>query len=358
MFFRMVIPNNKYYSPDVEIPQNIIDLVPEGLTIIYWDYYKKTPEYFAHMVESHLKFKNNPISFAGGAWKWSGFVPNNKYSIKITEMQMKICREKGLRSIIVTCWGDDGAEAAQFSALGGILYFAEAAYAELPDEAKLNRRALECLEISYDDLVSLDDANRMPGIDHSEEMVNPSKYLLYNDPLAGKFDFHLLPGVTGKAFGENAVKLSELASHPVHGYLYDTLYKLCRTLELKAELSVNIRNAYKANDREELKKIAEEIIPECIARLDAFIEAFRRQWNLENKPFAFANHEVRLGGQRERLKSTALRLKAYLAGELEKIDELLEPMLKYTEVAEDSPKYPYLLLNHWFTTSTVGVMYG
>lgn len=56
MFFRMVIPNGGYYSPDVEIPQNIIDLVPKGLTIIYWDYYKKTPEYFVHMVESHLKF--------------------------------------------------------------------------------------------------------------------------------------------------------------------------------------------------------------------------------------------------------------------------------------------------------------
>ena len=354
MFFRMVIPNGGYYSSEVEIPQNIIDLVPDGLTIIYWDYYDNSEELFGHMVDSHLKF-NNPIAFAGGAWKWSGFAPDNRFSVRVTEMQMKVCREKGLNSVIVTCWGDDGAEAAQFSALASILYFAEAAYAELPDNDSLNRRALECLGISYDDLLVLDCVNDMPGVD-AKKMINPSKYLMYNDPLGGIFDFHLVEGVTGKTFGENAAKLEELTSHALHGYLYDTMAKLCRVLELKAELSVNIRNAYKANDREELKKIAEKIIPECIARLDAFIEAFRHQWYLENKTFVFANHETRLGGQRERLKSTALRLASYIAGEIEKIEELEQPVIPYVAVAEDSSRYPYLLHNLWSNSATVGVM--
>jgi hypothetical protein len=356
MFFRMVIPGGGYYSRDVEIPQHIIDLVPEGLTIIYWDYYKKDAPYFAHMVDCHLKFKNNPIAFAGGAWKWSGFAPSNRYSIRFTEMQMKVCREKGLRDIMVTCWGDDGADAAQFSALGGLIYFAEAVYNESPDNALLNRRALECLEISYDDLLVLDDVNQMPGIDISDEMINPSKYLLYNDPLAGLMDAHFLPGETAKAFSENAVKLEALADHSVHGYLYETMAKLCRVLELKAELSLDIRNAYKANDREALNKAANEIIPECITRLESFVEAFRRQWYYENKTFLFANQEIRLGGLKERLYSTAARINEYLAGEVEKIEELEQPVLEFKPRDPRKNTYPYFCHNLWEPNAVVGVM--
>ncbi len=356
MFFRMVIPGGGYYSRDVEIPQNIIDMVPEGLTIIYWDYYKKDEPYFAHMVDCHLKFTNNPIAFAGGAWKWSGFAPNNKYSIRFTEMQMKVCREKGLREIIVTCWGDNGAEAAQFSALGGLVYFAEAAYAEKPDNATLNRRALECAQMPYDDLLVLDDVNQMPNIDISDEMINPSKYLLYNDPIGGLMDAHLVSGETGKAFGENAEKLEALADHPVHGYLYDAMAKLCRVLEVKAELSLNIRNAYKEGDREVLAKAANDIIPECIERLEVFIEAFRYQWYYENKTFVFANHEIRLGGLKERLSSAAMLLRSYLAGDIEKIEELEQPMLEFKEINPEKNTYPYFCHNLWKPNSTVGVM--
>ncbi len=356
MFFRMVIPGGGYYSRDVEIPQHIIDLVPEGLTIIYWDYYKKDEPYFAHMVDCHLKFKNNPIAFAGGAWKWSGFAPNNKYSIRFTEMQMKVCREKGLGEIIVTCWGDDGAEAAQFSALGGLVYFAEAVYAESPDNETLNRRALECLGISYDDLLVLDDVNQMGDIDISNEMINPSKYLLYNDPMGGLMDAHLIPGETGKDFGKNAEKLEAFADHPAHGYLYDTMAKLCRVLELKAELSYNIRKAYEEGDREVLAKAANDIIPECIERLEAFIEAFRYQWYYENKRFVFANHEIRLGGLKERLSSSAMLLRSYLAGDIEKIEELEQPLLEFEKIDPTSAKYPYICPNLWRRNSVVGVI--
>jgi len=356
MFFRMVIPGGGYYSRDVEIPQHIIDMVPEGLTIIYWDYYKKDEPYFTHMVDCHLKFTNNPIAFAGGAWKWSGFAPNNKYSIRFTKMQMKVCREKNLGDIIVTCWGDDGAEAAQFSALGGMLYFAEAIYMIDPDTEQLNRRGLECLGISYEDLLVLDDVNQMPGIDISNEMINPSKYLLYNDPMAGLMDAHLVPGVTGKAFGDNAARLETLAGHSVHGYLYDSMAKLCRVLEIKTELSLNIRNAYKEGNSEALADAANNIIPECIERLNAFIEAFRHQWYLENKPFCFGNHEIRLGGLRERLASSASRINKYLSGEIDRLEELEQPMLEFKAIDPNKNTYPYFCHNLWKPNSTVGVM--
>ena len=356
MFFRMVIPGGGYYDREVELPQHIIDLAPEGLTIIYWDYYKKDEPYFAHMVDCHLEFKNNPIAFAGGAWKWSGFAPHNRYSVKITEMQMKVCREKGLREIMVTCWGDDGSEAAQFSALGAILYFAEASYSETPDRDRLNRRALESLGISYDDIIVLDEVNHMPSVDMDGERINPSKYLLYNDPMGGLMDAHFVPGEAGKAFGENAKKIEALVDHPVYGYIYDTLAKLCRLLELKAELSLDIRNAYENGDRETMARVADEILPECIERLNALIKAFRYQWYYENKIFAFSNHEIRLGGVRERLASASMRLRSYLDGEVDRLEELEQPILKVMGKDPAKDIGNYLNYNLWLPNSIVGIM--
>lgn len=353
MFFRMTNPDMVYSRPDVEISQDIIDLVPEGLTLVHWDY--RPRPFFEHMVNCHLKFKNNTLAFAGGAWKWSGFVPNNKYSITATDNQMSICREKGIDSVIVTCWGDNGAEASHFSVLASILFFAEKAYLDKPSNELLERRSNECFGIGYGDLLLLDEPNQMPGIDLYNDMVNPSKYLLYNDPMGGLMDAHL-DEKTVPAFVAAAEKLEPLASHPIHGYIYDTLAKLCRVLELKGDMSVKLREAYKAGDKAALAEMADKTIPECIARLDTFIAAMRYQWYYESKTFVFSNHELRLGGLRLRLESTAMRLKAYLAGETDKIEELEQPVLEFTPVRKESHVYPYICHNLWLPNATVGQM--
>ena len=353
MFFRMTNPDMIYSRGDVEISQDIIDKVPEGLTLVHWDY--RPRPFFEHMVNCHLKFKNNSLAFAGGAWKWSGFAPNNKYSITATDNQMSVCREKGIDFVIVTCWGDNGAEASHFSTLASILYFAEKAYLDKPSDELLERRASECFEIGYGDLLLLDEPNQMPGVDLYNDMVNPSKYLLYNDPLGGIMDAHL-DEKTVPAFVAAAEKLETLTWHPVHGYIYDTLAKLCRVLELKADMSVKLRAAYLAGDKETLAEMAEKVIPECIARLDAFITAMRHQWYYESKTFLFSNHEIRLGGLRLRLESAAMTVKAYLSGETDRIEELEQPVLEFTPVNKDSSYYPYICHNLWVPNATVGVM--
>ena len=356
MFFRMVTPDGRYCSADVEISQEVIDKVPEGLTLVFWDYHNKNAGCFEHMVDCHLKFMKNPIAFAGGAWKWSSFAPNAKFSVRYTELQLKACREKGLREVLVTCWGDDGSEAAQFSPLAAILYFAEAGYDDSLNDEKLNMRALECLGISYDDLLLLDDANRMPGVDMGDVIITPTRYLLFNDPLEGLCDYHLIPGETGKAFAENGKMLERLVSHPEFGYMYDTLAKLCHALELKAELSYNLKKAYKAGDKKYLREAADNMIPEIISRINAFIEAYRKQWFYENKTFGFTNQEVRIGAQLARLKGAILRLEEYLSGETDRIEELEQPILPFSAPNHIDRAYPFIRTTHWRKIATVGVM--
>jgi hypothetical protein len=150
MFFRMAF-NGVYRVREGEIAQDIIDRVPEKLILIYWDYYSLDKQIFSHMVDCHLKFKNQ-VMFAGGAWKLYGFAPHNRFSLVSTELQLDICEERGLDNVIVTAWGDNGGEASQFCVMPSMIYYAERAYSDDASEAALDARCKACFGIGLTSL--------------------------------------------------------------------------------------------------------------------------------------------------------------------------------------------------------------
>ena len=356
MFFRMAF-GGAYRVREGEISPEVISQVPDGLTLIYWDYYSMDEQIFSHMVDCHLKFKN-PVAFAGGAWKWSGFAPHNRLSLRSTEMQLDVCERYGLDNVIVTGWGDDGGEASQFSILPTMLYFAERAYSEgHPDDAVLEKRSRECFGLGYEELLTFDAPNELTGI--TAELgspKNPSRYLLYNDPLEGLFDLHMDREKVSEDFMKSAQRLLLLGDDENFGYAFTTLGELCLLLSYKATLSLDLRDAYRSGDRVELAYIAQSRIPDIVEQLDIFIEAFRNQWYRENRTFGFSVEELRLGGLRERLISTASRVQGYLDGEYAKIEELEQPLLSFDGKSEEQLReMPYVCHQNWKTNSSVGV---
>ena len=356
MFFRMAF-GGAYRVREGEISPKVIAQVPEGLTLIYWDYYSMDEQIFSHMVDCHLRFKN-PVAFAGGAWKWSGFAPHNRLSLRSTEMQLDVCERYGLDNVIVTGWGDDGGEASQFSILPTMLYFAERAYSEgHPDDAVLEKRSRECFGLGYEELLTFDAPNELTGI--TAELgspKNPSRYLLYNDPLEGLFDLHMDREKVSEDFMKSAQRLLLLGDDENFGYAFTTLGELCLLLSYKATLSLDLRDAYRSGDRVELAYIAQSRIPDIVEQLDIFIEAFRNQWYRENRTFGFSVEELRLGGLRERLISTASRVQGYLDGEYAKIEELEQPLLSFDGKSEEQLReMPYVCHQNWKTNSSVGV---
>jgi N-acetyl-beta-hexosaminidase len=63
MFIRLH-NDGEYYGENIKIPQETIENVPNGVELIYWDYYSKDKEHYDHMLATHADFKN-PIGFAG-----------------------------------------------------------------------------------------------------------------------------------------------------------------------------------------------------------------------------------------------------------------------------------------------------
>ncbi len=357
MFFRMAF-DGAYRVREGHISPDVIARVPKGLTLIYWDYYSMDAELFSHMVECHTEF-NNPVAFAGGAWKWSGFAPHNRLSLLSTEMQLDVCASNGLNSVIVTGWGDDGGEASQFSTLPTLLYFAERGYTVgHPAPEQLELRSRECFGLGYEELLTLDAPNELTGI--TPELGsprNPSRYLLFNDPLEGLFDLHMDRDTVADDFMKSAQRLLLLSDDENFGYIFTTLGELCLLLSDKATLGLDLRDAYKNGDRVELAYIAQSRIPDVIEQLDVFLRALRTQWYRENKTFGFSVEEIRLGGVKARLESAAERIIGYLNGDFERIEELEQPLLSFDgRTGDQLSRMPYICQQNWKAGSSVGVL--
>lgn len=346
MFFRMQF-DGKYYVSEGEMDPEVIAKVPEGVTLIYWDYYNRSEKVLSHMMRCHKVF-DRPIVFFSGAWKWGAIAPHNRKSIAVVEPQVKACFDFGVNDMIVTSWGDDGSESSQFSVFPAILNWAESGYDNLGD---VEARCRECFDISYEDLLKLDLPDMLPGIDPTLKVVCPSKYLLYNDPIEGLFDAHVDATTAPDAYREHTKTLLAMVDNKNFGKIYRALGTLCAFLVHKCDFSIRLREAYLKGNRAAIDKMANEEIDEMMSLLEEFVKAYREQWYDENKTYGFLVIEHRLGGLKERLICTKLRLQAYLAGEVDKIEELHEPVLPVGAL-ENQEGSPYVQYNCWARTAT------
>ena len=359
MFFRLAF-GGEYYVKDKPMAENV--KIPEGLELVYWDYYSADEEHYDDMLRQHRKMTDK-VSFAGGVWKWIGFAPHNRYSAVIGKAALSSCRRNGITSVVMTGWGDNGGEASQFSILPGLFEDARLVY-----EDNLPEAAFYALTgIREEDYMKLDLSNPLPA--REDRVNNAGKFLLYNDALLGIFDplaQQLASGYYEDAakqlsngYYEDAAKQLEQAVRDSSGsslcYVLKTQASLCRVLQDKANLGMVIRTAYDAGDREKLREIAEEAIPQLLGKLDRFYQDFRKQWMSENKAFGFEVQSLRIGGLRQRILEVQQRLEEYLSGEIAEIDELEKPVLPfaYCEGA-DVTTLDYNRWNYIVTTAVIG----
>ena len=352
MFFRMQF-HGAYHVSEGTISPDVIARVPDGLELVYWDYYTNYEKRFAHMLDCHAQFRSRFL-FAGGAWKWSGFGAHNSFSLAYGNLQLRLCEEHGVDQIILTSWGDDGGEASQFSTLATLLFYAERNYQETVDRKRLESRCRACFGTSYETLLAFDLPDSLPETlpETVRSPKNPSKYLLYNDPLERLFDSHLHRETAPGAFAANAEKLLAFSGDQAFGYALRTLGLLCRVLEKKCDLGWRLYTAYGQRDTETLRAIAEVELPEILADLDRFLDAFREQWYRENKSFGFSSQEIRLGGLAGRLRSVRERILKYLGNPSVPIEELETPPLPVNPGKDGE----YLNFNDWKRTVSAGIL--
>ena len=304
MFFRLESPNGDYYNVE------------------------EVSEDYDGVIKAHQAFERK-VWFAGGAWRWVGFAPNNEFSLCTMQSAMKSVAELGVEDVMITAWGDNGSECSFYAilpALYAIRQFADGNF----DRAKIEDGFYKTFKMKFEDWMLLDIPNKTAATQTDGYPHNPCKALLYNDLFLGIVD--------KKVQNEKPIPYLQYASELAkaakrvgnYGYIFDTLSKLCNVLAVKAELGIRTRRAYQAQNKRELGGIVREY-DGLVKRLEEFHTAFRAQWHRENKPQGFEVQDARIGGVIQRTKTCAMRLREYLKGRIPVLDELEEVLLEYSE---------------------------
>lgn len=329
MFFRMQF-DGKYRISEGELSPEVMEKIPEEVALCYWEYYTNPNQVptTEHMFRCHQK-ANREIWFAGGAWSWAGFSPKNHFSLWVTPAQLKLAEKYGVKNVFATCWGDDGAECAIFNMLPALLQYAELTY-DNADDATMEARSMDCFGLSFTDFCKIDLVGQSGT--YSDDAQHPYCYekpALYNDPMMGLMDWDIEKANLGNKYAKDAEMLATIPDNRF-SYLFDTQLRLARLLDKKLYLTINIKNAYRSGDKQELQRLMDEVIPEVYDLLDDFIDAFRFQWHWVNKPFGFEVQDIRLGGLKQRLATAAERIRQYLDEEVDYLEELEQPDLPFS----------------------------
>ena len=342
MFFRLA-NHGQYYAKPEMVTDKVVNACPEGIDLVYWDYYHDTVEHYVDMMAAHKKFKGETW-FAGGAWCWKGFAPDNKASMKSMLPAMKVCADENVENIIMTMWGDDGRECSPYAILPS-LYAIRRFYDGVTDMQIIKSEFAAKTGEDFDAMCYLDEPDSVNS--NGKFAYNVSKHMLYSDTFLGFLDTTVKEG-GGKEYSEIAKNLHDFAKPSKYGYIFESMAALCDVLEIKYELGVKTRKIYKSGDKSALETVLDDY-RELVRRLDIFYKAFKGMWYKENKPHGFDIQDQRLGGLRGRIISCTQRIEDYLNGEIESIPELEEELLDYL----DGQNWQNFHLNSWISNVTV-----
>jgi hypothetical protein len=323
MFFRLA-DNGRYGTENpVDIPKDLIEKVPQEVSLCFWDYYGKSEKYFDNMLKHHKMF-NNEIWFAGGCWSWGGFTPSNFTSMESHELSIPACIKHGVRNAFITIWGDNGHETSKLANYSS-LYHASCLADGITDMKVIAKQFEELFGMPMEDYSSIDNANQLEKKNSIYDLKgananNPSKYMFYNDLFVGDLD-STVSRVGASKYKRYAKELLQYVNHEKFGYVFDVQQKLCEVLAIKYPLGAKTRKAYLEKDIEALKKLIKQY-KLLGKKLVPFYDAFKKQWFKENKGFGWELQDARIGGLMQRVKSCMERLQAYVNGEIDAIEEL------------------------------------
>ena len=340
MFFRLVDANGQYYT-DKKLTEDIIKMIPSDVDLVYWDYYHDYKENYETMLKKHLVLKNK-VSFAGGAWNWASFAPFTKIALYRSEIALEVMIENHVKDVMVTTWGDFGAECSNYIVLPCL-----ACFSNFDFFGKKNRKATERVFEAVtgeklEDFFLLDTPNEPKGENKISE-YNCGRYYLYQDPLLGLYDVTVKEGFAEK-YASYLPKLKQIIDkNSRYQYLYQVTYDLINVLKDKVDLGVKLRKAYKAHDLKELARIKDLVIPQINEEINQFEKSFSYRWHVDNKTFGYDVIDGRLGFLKNRMATAYRRLDDYLNKRIDKIEELEEDILPYSTHQKDEE----LFLGPW-----------
>ena len=352
MWFRLGSKRDDYYDMESVIPQDVIDMIPNDVTQVYWDYYHTDEDFYREWIKRHRALGSEPL-VAPGAWTWGRYWAYYPHAFATCEPCMKVSKEMGVQELLMTMWGDDGAECDFLSALPVLQFYADHAFNRDVDQQMTRDNFHGVTGSDYDAWIRAGDIDALSTLEAPGEIhPNPSKYLLYEDPMIGLMQ----PILEGHSYAQEYQSLdADLeAAWKEDGLLDHHLrmpQQMARVLSIKSDLPTRMRSAYEEKDRFRLEQIAEDDLPVLKAEVKHLWEIHREMWFAQHKPQGWEVIEGRYGRLVMRIDTAQWRLKAYLAGTVEALPELEQ---HHEKIVEAGPgKLPGFNYRTIFTASNI-----
>ena len=324
MIFRLAgksIKNYTDYHPDVEFTPEVIAKIPKGVQPVFWDYYNDDQNWFDLNIKKHQNTFEEEMLFAGGISLWCSFCPIYSVSYKSSLLALNALKDNNAREVITTVWLN-GSEGCHVLALEGIAWYASFDYCGGFDIDHIRETFRISCNGNYDDMLLYEMPEK--AVEGSETC---SRALVYSDPLLCPFDYHFSPS---REFYENVVKtLKNTTVSDMFKPATDMLIAMSEALVYKGDFGLRLTEAYKNDNKETLKSLINEcdIIKDKITNLK---NKHREYWFEYNKTFGWEIHDIRYGGLINRFDTVKLLLNDYLSGKIDKIEELEQERLPYS----------------------------
>ena len=330
MLFRDHTPLMNYYCDSDPITPAQKAQFPDNLSFVYWDYYHDTQEEY----ERQLKRRGcvNTV-FAGGMWKWSGWVPNFTKSFHDCLLATQACRAYGVDEIFVTLWGDDGCETPLATVLPGLALYGLLRFGDaLPAQTDPICRLLSDTPLAvYEAIEGLDLIPGMP--EKNLESLLPHKLLLYGDMASELFMGSLTedPKQLSRHYRELSENFAAMAEGIRDSHMKNILHMyhcLARAISARCDAAAALHTGYHSKDPALLDKAVEKLMT-FADHADRLHRAMVPVWSRESKGQGMEILDLRLGGLQARCRGLIQRLELYRQGTLDTLTELDEPELPY-----------------------------
>ncbi|HFM6173065.1 TPA: family 20 glycosylhydrolase [Enterococcus faecium] len=332
---------DRYYNPDFKLKALAAKGLPAGLTYVHWDYGSDEVSSYEKVIDNHLKFCDiDHYVLASGAHIWGRLAPNHGKTEAIVSAAVKASKNKGVRSVMLTTWGDEGQETEHWHSLIGALKLADYVYSE---------EEWNDFEEIYDRLLGTGSYQLMSELRYFDEvdtitnnnlqMASVSKLLLWQDPLVGIYDFHvaahnkIATRTIGTYYHELAQKLDMNKNwnpkQPILTTIRQRYILLAEILAQKAELGIYLQHCCLVEDLAGLMELANRC--EALAnRVNELASIHEIIWYQTYKTYGWEVLEQRYAALAHRLKTVARRIKNHLQGQ-DALEELLEERLPFCQ---------------------------
>ena len=311
MYFSLAGKTGKAFALDAEIPQYAIDSMPEA-DMVFWEYYTKKNEFYAHNIEVHKTFNRKTV-FAGGIWTWRGQAPNFRHTYNTASPALQECIKGGVKEVFAAAW-----------AYGDINHIQA-----LPCLGVYSEYCWQGIDVTKEEIDEV--AGFVTGL--CGEMCEAisdfyckepgdciGKAILWSDPLINLLCYNYDLPKYAECFQQALTVFEKYPDAP-----YCEFYKvLFRCALAKAKLHISFRDRYKKGDRAWLQTFAAETLPAMKKDFEALFELHERLWHEECKTHGWEKLGNAYAAAISRIGYAKREVERYLKGEITEI-EALEP---------------------------------